>query len=460
MIVRIFCSGTSNGESPVNYLLSDKDHAGDRRAVKPEVIEGHPQTTIDVINSIQRKHKYISGCMSFRDSEKPTKEQLFDLIDDFKKTFCPALKGDNFNSLFVLHQDKGNTELHFVIPSQELKSGRRLNIHPPGQRNISFFEAFTKVTNQKMGYAQVVPNPLKMAFTEFERKTSEGRKDRSNKGYIHKSIIDAIKSGEVKNRADLCRHLDENLSVTTTRMGKDYLSVKFPGSLKAKRLRGSLYAEGIDYQSLIKQSAESRKPQFLSSTDFKSEQTKLSNFVHEREQFNIKAYLTPRPIRRLAGHQTSSSKAAVHQIMHTPSVTLTNTTITTRSPNMGKMEKFSMAKKIIQDALAVARNKLPTPTPTNGNLSKDKISKNIMAFKNQPLGASQPQIVSNEAIMLTIGEVETSLQEALVGITNAKSPQETEKIKQRIIQLRLQLEKLYAQLEFQKKQISARKLKW
>jgi len=62
--------------------------------------------------------------------------------------------------------------------------------------------------------------------------------------------------------------------------------------------------------------------------------------------------------------------------------------------------------------------------------------------------------------MLTIGEVETSLQEALVGITNAKSPQETEKIKQRIIQLRLQLEKLYAQLEFQKKQISARKLKW
>ena len=60
MIIRIFKSGATKkggGESPVKYLLSNTDHAGNERAVKPEVLEGNPQTTIDVINSIQRKNK-------------------------------------------------------------------------------------------------------------------------------------------------------------------------------------------------------------------------------------------------------------------------------------------------------------------------------------------------------------------------------------------------------------------
>ena len=78
MIVRLFHSGVSNGESPVRYLLGDKDHQGQPRAVKPEVLAGDPQTTIDIINSINRKYKYTSGCLSFRNSEHPTREQMQD----------------------------------------------------------------------------------------------------------------------------------------------------------------------------------------------------------------------------------------------------------------------------------------------------------------------------------------------------------------------------------------------
>ena len=48
MIVRIFKSGVSKGESVVKYLLGNKDHTGMERAVKPEILEGN-QTTIDVI---------------------------------------------------------------------------------------------------------------------------------------------------------------------------------------------------------------------------------------------------------------------------------------------------------------------------------------------------------------------------------------------------------------------------
>ena len=45
MLSKIFNSGTSKGQSPVNYLLGDKDHTGKIRSVKPEVISGDPELT-------------------------------------------------------------------------------------------------------------------------------------------------------------------------------------------------------------------------------------------------------------------------------------------------------------------------------------------------------------------------------------------------------------------------------
>ncbi len=434
MIVRIFKSGVSNGESPVKYLLGNTDHAGNVRAVKPEVLEGSPQTTIDVINSIQRKYKYISGCISFRDSEKPTRSKLYEIIDDFKKTFCPGLNGDNFNSLFVLHQDKGNTEIHFVFPNQILAnsphgSGRRFNIHPPGKQNIQFFESFVKVTNHKFGYAQVIPDPLKIAFTDFERKTPEGRKDKSNKRWIQQSIIKAIHKGDIKSRDDLCKHLDENLGVTVTRQGKDYLSVKLPGALKAKRLRGALYGEDANYQELIKQSIASKQPYYLSPTEFKAEQIKLNDFIQAREQFNIKAYLTPRPMRRFA-----------KQINPT-------LTTTTRRTAMAKPDYLPIMKKIILEALMATRIK---PTPQNLVRAMPDIKntmQKVASIRDKALGITKsPATLDLDALKMTIAEVETNMHKAIGEMSNTKNPIEAARLQQRVIQLKIQLEKLYAEM--------------
>nr|WP_294839832.1 relaxase/mobilization nuclease domain-containing protein [uncultured Methylotenera sp.] len=434
MIVRIFKSGVSNGESPVKYLLGNTDHAGNERAVKPEILEGNPQTTISVINSIQRKYKYISGCISFRDSEKPTRSQLYEIIDDFKKTFCPGLTGDNFNSLFVLHQDKGNTEIHFVFPNQILANsahgaGRRFNIHPPGKQNIQFFESFVKVTNQKLGYAQVIPDPLKIAFTDFERKTPEGKKDKSNKRWIQRSIIQAIHKGDIKNRDDLCKHLDENLGVTVTRQGKDYLSVKLPGALKAKRLRGALYGEDANYQELIKQSIASKQPYYLNPTEFKAEQTKLNSFIHAREQFNIKAYLTARPMRRFA--------KKVNPIL---------TTTTRRNP-MAKTNHLTVMKRIILEALLTTRKKSVPPTPSRVMPDMKTTMSNVASIRDKGLGVTKsPATLDLDALKMTIAEVETNMHEAIGKMNKARNPIESARLKQRVIQLKIQLEKLYAEM--------------
>ena len=90
MIVRVFSSGTSRGESPVNYLLSKTDHTGQQRDAEPEVLAGQPSTTVDCINSIGRKHKYVSGAIAFKDTERPTNDQLQAVIRAFKPTMCPG----------------------------------------------------------------------------------------------------------------------------------------------------------------------------------------------------------------------------------------------------------------------------------------------------------------------------------------------------------------------------------
>lgn len=438
MIVRLFHSGVSNGESPVRYLLGDKDHQGQPRAVKPEVLAGDPQTTIDIINSINRKYKYTSGCLSFRNNEQPTREQMQEVIADFKATFCAGLEGDHFNSLFVLHQDKGNTEIHFVIPAQELSSGRRLNIHPPGQRNLEFFAAYTRVTNHKLGYAQVVADPLKMAFTDFERKTPFGRKEQSDKRWVHRHLVNAVANGEVQTRDDLCRYLDEVLGIT--RQGEDYLSVKFPGAKKAKRLRGALYGKDADYRALLEQSRQARQPKYLTPQEYGTEQARLNQFIQEREQFNVQTYLAPRTLRRLAKPSRSAKT-------RNP---VANTTLTTRSPAMKTTIRLPVIRSMILEALKIAREKIREEhqqQPVQVVQAKDR-KKSIQAIsqlRDKAFGGISPEISTGFAeLTIAITEVETSLSEAIGQLSHAK-PEQAEKLKQRIFQLQQQLVKLKAQ---------------
>ncbi|HET7158327.1 MAG TPA: relaxase, partial [Burkholderiales bacterium] len=81
------------------------------------------------------------------------------------RTVAPGLADRQFISLFVLHRNKSNVEVHFIFPMVEFASGRgkRLYVHPPGARNLALYEAFTQVTNHKMGCGQVVPDRMRAA---------------------------------------------------------------------------------------------------------------------------------------------------------------------------------------------------------------------------------------------------------------------------------------------------------
>ncbi len=433
MIVRVFKAGISRGESPVNYLLSDRDHAGQLRSVEPEVLEGSPDLTIAVINGIQREHKYVSGAIAFRDDEQPTRTQMREVIRSFKQTVCPGLGPEHVNSLFVLHRDKGNTEIHFVVPMTEMTTGKRMNIHPPGQQNIRLYEAFTQVTNHRLGYTQVVPDPLKLALSDFERYTPEGRQDRSNKLYLHRRLTKAIRSGKIANRDQLCEFLVEQYGVEITRKGTDYLSMKFPGAAKAKRFRGPLYNATADYSQLLQFAKEAKQEHCLSPAEYQQAQTALSQFVEARRQFNVRAYLSTRMLR--------SERVKMNRIERQGKPAQSITTTIKENPIM---------KKHIPTKTNVRRPAgTSTVTATPATRDRAAVISSIQSMREQAMSGNDATTAANDGIadiIGSLGEIESGINAAVSDMNQAKNPKQKAAAERRMMKLVEQKRRLEVQL--------------
>jgi hypothetical protein len=426
VIVRIFDSGTSRGEPPINYLLGEHDHTGKPRAVKPEVLEGNPKTTIAVINSISRKHKYISGAISFRDTEHPTKEQLRTVIDEFKASFAPGLTSDAFNSLWVVHRDKGNTELHFVVPRTELATGKALNIHPPGKKNIEHYEAFTSVMNHKLGFAQIQPDPLKLALSTFEFKAPAGARSKYIKQPVHQHLEHQIRSGAIKNRAQLCEALEDQFGLKITRKGVDYIAVMIPGEQKARRLRGGFYASNADYGELLRTPPP---PKYLSPPQAAAVRDRLNHLITERRTFNIKTYLAPRKMRR---QQLADSRGNAHRPVANAVIRLASGSGWTNDPPTWLMPTT------VASTIPATRHVPPEPTATT---------------------TSSPAIAAGDStneIVSAIKAIESSIASASASVANAKNLATRHRALRLLANLETQRARLKRQLGKAQEQASAK----
>lgn len=138
MLVKFFGRGKGGGASPVSYLLgANLDRAGAR------VISGNPFLTKELIDATDYARRYTSGVLSFEESaDVLTEQQKFEVIEKFEKTLFSGLESDQFNILWVEHTDKDRLELNFLIPNQELRSGKRLQpfYHVADKRRVNAFQ--------------------------------------------------------------------------------------------------------------------------------------------------------------------------------------------------------------------------------------------------------------------------------------------------------------------------------
>lgn len=136
MIVKFFQRSKEEGSKPVNYFLGE-----DRDREFARVLSGDPVVTEHLINATKFEHKYKSGVLSFTErADEISEADKFKIMRDFEKTLFPGLEPDQYDILWIEHSDKdidasnpvGRLELNFLIPCQELRSGKRLQPYYAG----------------------------------------------------------------------------------------------------------------------------------------------------------------------------------------------------------------------------------------------------------------------------------------------------------------------------------------
>lgn len=424
MLSKIFDSGTSNGQSPINYLMGDKDHTGKIRSVKPEVISGDPSTTVDLINMVQRKYKYTSGVLAFKADENPTEKEQKEIINAFRKSFMPGLDTDNFNDLWVAHRDKGNLELHFIVVREELKTGKDLNISPPGKRKTEHFNSFVRVVNQRMGWDQVSCDPLKVALTAFDLKVhnKEAKTSKVIKNYLSEKLHTNILNGKIGDRNQLIKFLKQH-KIEITRVGKDYLSIKMPNDQRARRLKGPMFEEGANYADLIKQHHAAKIPTKLTDIEYKEVKEKLQSFITDRTTFNTKLYLTPKKSFR----RPRKAKQPVDTVVSLKDYIKNIDTKVPELPINHIAHSEGIQQHQFKDNIKQLRDKANTKQlETGGGITTNSAAGSILS---------------------QIGFLETDLQQINMQIGSEKDPKKVAELRAKSYRLQMQIRIMYQNLQ-------------
>jgi len=423
---------TNSVQEAINYLKGDHDHKGVERKPKPRFLTGSETDCLVACESIDRKHKYVSGTLAFEPNEHPTDQQLMAVVKSFRETFMAGLEhGVNFTDFWNIHTDKGRVELNYIIPLTELTTGKQLNPFPVGKVKEDFKDAFDAVTNHNLGYDQVVRNPLKASSSKFETKVlphsdselaKQVRATKSDKDSISVNVGYQILQGNITNRQQLCDYLENFGEIT--RVNDNFISLKVHGSQKAFRLKGPVYEYGADFKKLknefLTKGADYRKQ--LNDADFKKVSDTLNRLTASRRQFNKKLISQPM-VGRSNKNRLYGEKATVKG---TPKqVAPTN--------ELKQPQKVKEAPGQVQPTAQQQQPSKPVAEPSSS-------TKQQQPSTNQPQANDSPSMPSGGSSSDgSIGGLRSQLADLMSQIANAKNPAKAAALKARATQLENQI---------------------
>lgn len=263
MIVKFFRRGKGSGAGPLNYLLIVK---GGKPREGAKVLYGDPKLTEQLINATPYKQKYKAGVLSFtEDAAQFTDKQKKDIMQRFEDTLFTGLAPDQYDILWVEHSDKdGRLELNFVIPCQELRSGKSLQPFYAGA-DLVRVNAFKNIINQEYEltdpneperkrltnpYVNNAPHP-----TPFDKKSKPTKKEDDEiianpestfalKEAIDRKMHHFLEERTLNSRSSVLYAL-EAMGLKVKRATKGSISVAHPIMERNIRLKGAIYEDGF-----------------------------------------------------------------------------------------------------------------------------------------------------------------------------------------------------------------------
>lgn len=242
MIVKFFTNGTGGSKGVFDYLLKDKEQPDGKR-LDAEVLRGDIDNQALLIDSLDFKQKYTSGCLSFTESaEQVTQEQKNALMDGFEQTIRAGLDIDRVAVSWIEHRDKGRLELNFVFANVDLEHGRAFQpyVHIVDKRRVN---AWKDMQNIEHGFTD--PNdPAKKRLMAQRDNLPRDIKD------ARQAITDGLKAlvveGVITNRDDVIQALTDG-GFEIARETDKAISIKNPAGKRNIRLTGGLYERSFKF---------------------------------------------------------------------------------------------------------------------------------------------------------------------------------------------------------------------
>lgn len=284
MIVRLNSRGKGLASGPINYLLGK-----DRNRPHASVLSGDVDLTSELINGLEFKRRYTSGCLSFKE-ENLSEALKKELMQSFEEAIFCGLSNTEYDVCWIEHLDKGRLELNFLIPNVHLPTGRRLQ--PYWDRaDRKRINAWQQWQNAKHNFHDPNDPANKRALT-YSRNLPQDRKEIVET--ITNHLLQLTSSGAINDRNDIVTHL-KNAGFEIARETKQSISIACPQGGKNIRLKGEIYERhfkvnentGKQHERVTQQYSGNRKER---AAQFRSEYQKFHEY---KSGYNQRKYKIP-----------------------------------------------------------------------------------------------------------------------------------------------------------------------
>ena len=294
MIVDFFRHGSGLSKGCLDYLLGE-----DREREHAQVLSGDVELTAQLIDSSPFAKKYTSGCLSFYEHDLSDQDKQ-KIMQNFEECLFPGLDKDQYQILWVQHQDKINQdtgetrlELNFVIPNVELSTGKRLQpFYAPV--DLDRVDLFKQITNTEHSlYDPDDPEHRQL----FLNKKNLPKDIKDFKEQLHQRVYRAVSNGEVADRQELVQWLESN-QINVTRQVKNSISIENPyeGAKRPIRLEGEIYEQGFRATGEYRQEVQQRIEEYRGTTSerYRANVTDYQRQLEHKSQYHSDRYPTVR----------------------------------------------------------------------------------------------------------------------------------------------------------------------
>lgn len=304
MIIKFFRHGKgSASENPaasitgsINYLVGDYDSDGNRRGVDPVWLRGDAEHMRQIVGYGNHAGSFTSGVLRFVEDLDDAQQQH--MIDEFERALLPGLDPCQYVSNWVMHRDKGGTELHFLVAGEELSTGKRVNAYYHEKDRIRLYH-WRRAMDAEHGFADPDdPARVRPVASHHDLPTEKAEVIER----LDNFMLSLAQQGIVKNRDDVKRVISEIEGLEITRENKKSISVKTEGSKQPFRLKGSVFDEGFGPDKLVGKELErkSRKYKDEAPERAKAARKRFEELHAKRAEYYQERYVSDRVVENIS----------------------------------------------------------------------------------------------------------------------------------------------------------------